>query len=281
VSESIEAVYCVIGQRQHQAHDGMYVCRHHLGKLAQALRDIEEQAVYLEIAPSLAIRWDNSGGGLASEQAPARLDVLAHLDNRTRRYAALDRPEPQHKPAPKSVGPWCLMCDHQTCTDWRIGRQPDQHDDEYDVGSERTSSVLAVLHSWATVVREDRGLTRPETVTITGERDLLTRHLVWVCEQAWVDEFHAEITELAARLRAFNHDEPDRPLSGWCFRLVDGEECGGRLWPADPKHTSGYVAPDKPAAVVCERDHRHRWEGLDLARLALIVEQQQEKKRAS
>ena len=268
---------CVIGAREHQAHDGLYVCRGHLEQLGATLRAIEDQAALLDPAPSMSARTDSGRGGLASERSPARLDVLAHLDPRSRRYVALDPPTTDHKPTPKSVGPWCLMCDHQTCSDWRAGRQRDRHDDEADAGSDRIMSVLAVLHSWATVVREDRALTPPEHVTLTGERDLLTRHLDWLCEQPWVDEFHAEVTELEARLRGFNHDEPDRPLSGWCYKLVDGEECGGRLWPARPAHSSGYRPAEGPDAVVCERDRRHRWEGVDLARLAIIVEQQRRK----
>lgn len=180
--------------------------------------------------------------------------------------------------------------------------------DEFDPHAERQlSSALAVLHDLAEQVREGRSLARPTirvteamprtrcTVplhpschgmrivrhvpapyTLQSERDLLTRHLEWVAAQPWVDEARDELRELRNDLLRITHNEDDEPLTGYCFRLVDGQECRGRLWPAEPKHSSGYRdnGPYRYQAVECERNTKHRWEGHELPYLALVLEQQ-------
>jgi hypothetical protein len=84
--------------------------------------------------------------------APARLDVLVHRDTR------------------RGTG------------------KSETEDDELAAG--KTLPVLDVLHSWARVVREERGFTSQAAVTISGERDVLTRALDWIAEQPWVDEMY-------------------------------------------------------------------------------------------
>ncbi|MCW2899958.1 MAG: hypothetical protein JWO67_2223 [Streptosporangiaceae bacterium] len=234
---------CVIGTREHQAHDG-YLCENHLQRLSRTLREIEDEAVQLEAAPSMALRFDQSGGGLASEQAPGRLNVLAFRDGRTRRWEPWtddDRPAYQRL-APKSIGPWCLLCDHDTCSAWRAGRRRDLHDDEMDSGSAELASVLAELHNWARLVREERGLASPERVTVTGERDTLTRHLLWCADQPWIDEMYADLTKLLRQLKRVNGTT--EIAAGICGSLqADGLLCDGKVWHIMIKHDG---EPDEP-----------------------------------
>lgn len=218
---------CVIGDKPHGAEVG-YLCLGHMHKLSQALRDIEEETFHLSAMPSMQQRTGSGKGSLASERAPVRIDVLAFLDPQTRRWTR--DAEPRYiPPTPKSFGPWCLFCDHETCTAWRAGRPRDLHDDESDAGSDRLMSVLGVLHGWARVVREERDLAEPERVTVTGERDLLTRHVDWLAAQPWVDEVYGELRELRAALQQLNGTQDDKPV-GRCYLPTPEGVCNGPIW---------------------------------------------------
>jgi hypothetical protein len=202
---------CVVHSKPTEARHGL-LCIAHFDRLADMLRQVEEEAAILSAVPSMAIRTGSGGGSLASERAPARLDVLAFRDPQTRRWAR-DATAKHPLPSPKAFGPWCLFCDHETCTDWRAGRRRDLHDDEHDAGSERLMSILGVLNGWARVVREERGLALPERVTISSERDTLTRHLDWLAEQPYIDETYADVRELADGLKSLNGTVDERPLA--------------------------------------------------------------------
>lgn len=224
---SDETARCVIGDGAHRADIG-YLCNGHFSKLADTLRDIEDEAVHLDARPSMAIRTGSGKGSPASERSPARLDVLAFLHPQTRRWTR--DPEPRYVPAaPKGFGPWCLFCEHETCTAWRAGRLRDLHDDEADAGSDRLMSALGVLHGWARVIREDRGLTPPDRLTLTGERDTLTRHLEWCAEQPFIDEMYTELRELRAALQLLNGTEDEKPV-GRCYLPAEDGPCGGPIW---------------------------------------------------
>lgn len=218
---------CVIGAKPHSAEIG-YLCRHHLDRLATMLREIEDEATHLDARPSMAMRTGGGRGSLASERAPARLDVLAFLDPQTRQWTRDEQPR-YTPPAPKAYGPWCLFCNHETCVAWRTGRPRDLHDDEADAGSDRLMSTLGVLNGWARVIREDRDLEPPERVTITGERDTLSRHLEWCAAQPFIDEMYAELRQLRAALKSLNGNEDDKPV-GRCYLPTDDGECGGPIW---------------------------------------------------
>ena len=205
-----------------------YLCIGHLERLAATLRDIEDEATHLDPVPSLAVHPGRGKGSLASERAPARLDVLAFLDPQTRQWTRDTQPR-YMPPAPKAYGPWCLFCEHETCTAWRAGRPRDLHDDEADAGSDRLMSTLGVLHGWARVVREDRELAQPDQVTVTGERDLLSRHLDWCAAQPFIDEMYAELRQLRASLKALNGTEDDKPV-GRCYLPAADGVCGGPIW---------------------------------------------------
>lgn len=103
-----------------QAADGLLVCEGHYRRLGQMLADLEDEAAILSAAPSMQQRYDSGGSSLASERSPARLDVLVHTDPR------------------RGTG------------------RSETDDDAHAAGN--TLSILGVLHSWARLVREERGL---------------------------------------------------------------------------------------------------------------------------
>jgi hypothetical protein len=73
---------CVICARR-QTERG-YTCSPCLDRLAQHLHDCEHEATLLSAVPSMAAPAGSRGGTLASHRAPARLDVIALTDPRTR-----------------------------------------------------------------------------------------------------------------------------------------------------------------------------------------------------
>lgn len=250
---------CVICAREREARVGL-LCLGHFTHLGEVLRAVEEEAVTLDARPSMAVRTGPGGGSLASERAPARLSVLVYLDPRTKRWER--DVEPRYTlPAPKSIGPWCLLCEHETCVAWRTGRRRDLHDDEHDAGSEALASVLGELHAWARLVREERALAAPAYVTITGERDLLTRQLDWIAEQPWVDECFADLRKILGQLQAVNHTAPDKPV-GRCYLPTDTGVCDGPVW-----------VDDAEGHAQCGRC-RQTWDGPQMALLKHEMERQ-------
>jgi hypothetical protein len=61
-----------------------YTCQPCLDRLAQHLHDVQAEAEMLSAVPSMAQPTGSRGGTLASHRSPARLDVLALTDPRTR-----------------------------------------------------------------------------------------------------------------------------------------------------------------------------------------------------
>lgn len=248
---------CVVHSKPVEARHGL-LCAAHFDRLADMLRDIEEQAAILSAVPSMAIKTGSGRGGLTSERAPGRLDVLAFLDPQTRRWTR-DEVAKHPLPAPKAFGPWCLFCTHETCIDWRAGRRRDLHDDEHDAGSERLMSILGVLNGWARIVREERNLTSPKRITITTERDTLTRHLAWIAAQPFIDEMHAEIRQLVASLKDLNGTQDERPV-GKCYLPSETGTCDGSIW-VD-------VAMGHAHCGRCQQT----WDGAQLAMLSFELE---------
>jgi hypothetical protein len=225
VSENVTG--CVVHSKPTEARHGL-LCVAHFDRLADMLREIEEEAAILSAVPSMAIRTGSGGGSLASERAPARLDVLAFRDPQTRRWTR-DAMAKHPLPSPKAFGPWCLFCEHETCTDWRAGRRRDLHDDEHDAGSERVMSILGVLHGWARVTREERDLTSPDQITISSERRALTHHLEWLAEQPFIDEMFSEIRQLVSALKDLNGTQAEKPI-GRCYLPSETGVCAGPIW---------------------------------------------------
>lgn len=240
---------CTIPSRHpHQADPGLLICDRHLQELGAWLRDVEQEAVLLDARPSLAIDWNRGAqGGLASEQSPVRLDAAVLADRRR-----------------------------------GTGHIADEQVDE--TALDDTPSVFETLHTWATEVRQDcprlkrHTAMAPERMDVHSERRLLTLHLDWVAAQEWVPDFRAQLRALREQLKAVNGTADPKPLHGRCPRFDDaGNECGGRLWPATPVHSSGGPAVPDTAAVTCDRDPQHTWKGVHLARLHFILQDAQQK----
>jgi hypothetical protein len=145
-----------------------------------------------------------------------------------------------------------------------------------------TDSALGVLASWARVVREDRSLSATGAATVTTERRLLSTHLPWLLEQPWVDDLHRDLTALLRSLQRANGTAPEPPAGRCPMPHDDGTECRGPLW---PQPTTSHAW--RPLADRCVRTRvtttggpitcatcGATWTGPDLARLALILEDQ-------
>lgn len=234
---------CVIPARPHRAEAGLLICRRHLDQLAEELIDVEAEYAALDTHPSMAAPSGDGGShhGLKNTKSPVRIDAVVARDRRYVHNAEL-------------TGGY---------------------------GVDDRLSAFGVLHRWATEVRTGRDLQATgQPLTVHTERQVLSRHLEWAAGQPWIDECSAEIHTLVGQLQAVNGTADPGPLPGRCPRL-DEElvECGGALWPVRPVHTSGpqiATASGSVAAVQCDRDSDHRWEGRDLVRLALVVQQQQQ-----
>lgn len=263
---------CAVSSKQpHPATHG-HLCRGHLEQIGTWLREIEDESAILDASPSMAQRIGSSGGTLASERTPLRLEVVAFSDVRTRRWTMSTEPRPAPAP-PKGIGPWCLLCEHETCTAWRAGRRRDLYDDEQDAGSDKVMSVHEVLAYWAGLVREGRRLTPPARITISGERKLLSRHLDWCARQSWITGMRDEIHELHDRLQGAN-GTLDTPV-GTCTTLYEGNECGGRIRNHEIDHADGRPEP----AFRCERCRRV-WTGTQAVRLRDQLWRDEEAKKA-
>lgn len=231
---------CVVHSKPAEARHGL-LCTVHFDRLDDMLRQIEDEAAILSAVPSMAIRSGSGGGSLASTRAPARLDVLVHLD--TRRGTGMSETD----------------------------------DDQHAAG--QTLPVLDVLHSWARVVREERGFADRPAITISGERDILTRALDWIAGQPWVDEMYGEVRQLVGQLKAANGHRADRPYSR-CPSIVNGQHCTGEVWLRDETQAVWRVYTDRcaqsweqaPGAAVCDTCNAVWATDADKARLKRMVD---------
>lgn len=261
---------CVIPSRhKHEADPGLLTCDIHLQQLSGWLHDIEHEFGQLDTRPSMAIDWNESrSGSLASQQAPALLDPAALTDRRRREgsfdelsrddtmstfgtlhhWAARVRAERllavptitwiEHVPG-TPPGPSCEQCSHETCGHSRWLRD------------------------------------RPAPLDVGTERLVLSHQLGWIATQPWVVQLYLQLRRLRDQLKAANGtSDPKSP--GPCPTFDgEGNECAGRLWLAAPVHSSGTFLDAAPNAVQCDHAAEHRWEGVDLIRLSLMLEQAQ------
>jgi hypothetical protein len=262
--------------RPHRAEAGLLLCRQHLDELADDLVGIEDEMNDLDAAPSMQIVWGGKGGTLAREQVPIRIDAAVLGDTRYVRDADVRHPAGfDNGPLPvygvlhyyadlvrdgrmlqrvtrtvveriggTGAGPFCLDCEHASCRRMR----------------------------WTSRI--------PVTLTVKSERKLLTRHLEWCATQPWIDDMAIAVHRLHEQLQRVNGTAEAGPIPGRCPRLSDDArgECGGRLYPVKPKHTSGalvHIGSDEVVqAIECDRNANHHWEDKDLIRLAIILDQQ-------
>jgi len=122
--------------------------------------------------------------------------------------------------------------------------------------------VLAVVESWARLVREERDITRPTTpATILSETSLLGAHLDWIAAQPFVDELAAELRQVKSALHAAIGDHAPRSVGKCPVIHPDADEpCGGRLY----QDRYGRLS------VTC-RKCGEVWGELELRRLGLVI----------
>lgn len=118
--------------------------------------------------------------------------------------------------------------------------------------SDDLHGAVGALIGWVRVVAEDRRVTQPRG-TVPAMAAFLLRHLAWIGEQIWVDDFTLEVRQLHRQLAAAVGVQPPLPV-GRCGAVVDGECCGGPLW------------PDHVGGVHCG-SCGDRWSSATLARL--------------
>lgn len=91
---------------------------------------------------------------------------------------------------------------------------------------------VAVVGSWARLVREERRITPPDgPVSLTVDVDLLIRQLDWCCAQPWIDDMAGELGDSFARVHRADPDRHRPGDEGRCPIVGDGPHgtCGGRL----------------------------------------------------
>lgn len=102
--------------------------------------------------------------------------------------------------------------------------------------------------------------------TISGERDFLTRHLDHIARQPWCDEFYSELRQLLGQLKAANGTQDEKPV-GRCFLPNDTGICDGPIW-----------VDDAAGHAHCGRCQQ-TWDGTDLHRLSVILENERRERR--
>ncbi|OQO89916.1 hypothetical protein B1813_18930 [Saccharomonospora piscinae] len=122
-------------------------------------------------------------------------------------------------PGFRSTPPLDLTAVHHT--DWRSA-----WDDTDGHGA------IATLHSWARLVREDRGLEPPDTATLTSEAGVLRTQHQWIVCQPWADEYAHELRHLHGAVRAAAGDAVPRPV-GRCIKVWPDRDCGGSVFELD------------------------------------------------
>jgi len=122
-------------------------------------------------------------------------------------------------------------------------------------------SILAVVASWATVVREDMRLTVPAEATIASEVGTLRAQHDYATAQEWVDEYAKDIHRAAQALRHVCGEHEGQPVGRCQVTHDDGASCDGPLFP----DRYGLMR------VRCARCGE-TWDQDDLRRLGLVLD---------
>jgi len=121
--------------------------------------------------------------------------------------------------------------------------------------------VLAVLESWARLVREERDLVKPSTpATILSEATLLLGHMDWIAAQPFVDELASEMRQAKTSLHAAIGDHAPRSVGPCPIVHPDSGPCTGRLY----QDRYGRLA------VHCGKCGE-QWDEAELRRLGLVI----------
>lgn len=122
--------------------------------------------------------------------------------------------------------------------------------------------VLAILESWARMVREERHLRACQNqATITSEASLLIAHLDWIAGQTWVGDLASELRDVKGALHSAIGDHAPRPVGRCPVIHPDAEgACDG------PLYQDRYGG----MSVTCRRCGE-TWGETELRRLGLMV----------
>ena len=92
--------------------------------------------------------------------------------------------------------------------------------------------VLAILESWARMVREERRLQPCQRqATVTSEAGLLAAHMDWISAQPWIDELARELRDVKSALHSAIGDHAPRPVGRCPIVHPDADgACDGPLF---------------------------------------------------
>ncbi|MCW2496334.1 hypothetical protein [Jatrophihabitans sp.] len=269
---------CVLEHADHQDRDGGLICRKHFGWIDRTLTAILDLYALL---PDVIVPGPASGDRRSASvhsPAPGRVDVMALSDRRTNGIHYVDDFDAESVPSipdalaswvflvfeergieppdwtpalgdwwqaatarRRPVGPACAQCRHATCVYIRSGQQ-----------LVRRTVAAEVSHGdW--VFRAGRWQIRDDVASLVR---VLRRERIWISRQLWVDDFAADLALLHRQVATGAGD------SMWPKPIGKCPNCQCALYPT--------VGID---VVRCRRC-KNSWEGLALARLRLIHEQE-------
>jgi hypothetical protein len=100
------------------------------------------------------------------------------------------------------------------------------------LGTDHTDNqrgTLGTVAGWANTIRDERHLKTPAPTTVAQACDLLATQMLWLIEQPWAHEAHAELKTLHRELSDAIGDYRPRPVGRCHVDNEDGEPCGGPL----------------------------------------------------
>lgn len=132
-----------------------------------------------------------------------------------------------HGKSKRTDAPIPLRLDRIALTDPRNGQV---------VHPEDVPDVPGVLASWCRLAGEERDVMLPDDIGfVLPAARFLQRHLLWIVEQSWVDDFEEEVRGLrrAVANATGAAQAPKALTAAVCSAPKDGGTCGGQLVPAE------------------------------------------------
>lgn len=269
--------WCAAPGTRHEPERGR-LCDNHLQALSGWLRDVEREIEWVDVAPASRnplAAGGGSSGTPAFERAAARIEAMVLTDTRrglgNGEARGMEREAGRLRPAYEVL--------HRYANLVRRGRGIQGPTAQVVVGRRRgvigplcARLATTCLHPSCQGMRDT--IEVPTSPSLHDERVMLTRHLDWCADRPWIGGMFREVGDLRTALQRINGTSDEKPLPGRCPWTTDDGECGGRLWPVRPEHTSGANVPTAPELVECGDNPNHVWKGRDLARLALTVGRQ-------
>lgn len=121
--------------------------------------------------------------------------------------------------------------------------------------------ALAILESWAQLIRDERQLPHPKTkTTLTTETQFILTHQDWITQQPWIEDLAKEIRDIKTALHAAIGDHAPRPVGTCPVIHPDKGECAGKL----------YQDRYGGMSVTCAKCGE-QWDEPELRRLGLVI----------